>query len=248
MQVAKSGFRRYPGCVITGRGAFSFPLAAGAGADHAAAGPARVQPRLTQSPGSAQTPLSDHVCTPSRLHGAIICLAQLAQVGGQAGGGGQGVGVVVAQDAAAAVEGVVVQVAGGLDLAERAQVGGQVVGGVQGVGVVVAQDAAAAVEGVVVQVAGGLDLAERAQVVGQVVGGVQGVGVVLAQDAAAAVQGVVVQVAGGLRPRRARAGRGPGWWRRTTCCGGRGPGCGGGGPGCLGSGRGRPGRRPACAG
>jgi hypothetical protein len=44
----------------------------------------------------------------------IICLAELVQVGGEAGGGGQGVGVVVAQDVAAAVEGVLVQVVGGL--------------------------------------------------------------------------------------------------------------------------------------
>ena len=112
--------------------------------------------------------------------------------------------MVVAQDAAATGQGVVVQVAGGLELAERAQVDGQVMGGVQGVGVVVAQHAAATGQGVVVQVAGGLELAERAQVDGQVVGGVQGVGVVVAQDAAAAGQGVVVQVAGGLGSPSAR--------------------------------------------
>src|SRR5690348_17434948 len=53
---------------------------------------------------------------------AIICLAKRAQVGGEVGGGGQGVGVVMAQDAAAPVEGVVVQVVGGRDVAERAQV------------------------------------------------------------------------------------------------------------------------------
>jgi hypothetical protein len=61
--------------------------------------------------------------------------------------------MVWAQDAAAAVEGVLVQVAGGLNLAQLAQVDGQVVGGVQGVGMVWAQDAAAAGQGVVVQVA-----------------------------------------------------------------------------------------------
>src|SRR5215472_12833105 len=80
----------------------------------------------------------------------IICLAQFAQVGGQVGGGGQGVGVVLAQHAAAAVEGVLVQVPGGLHVAQFAQVGGQVGGGGQGVGVVLAQHAAAAVEGVLV--------------------------------------------------------------------------------------------------
>ena len=62
-------------------------------------------------------------------------------------------GVVLAQDAAVAVEGVLVQVAGGLDVAQLAQVDGQVVGGVEGVGVVLAQDAAAAGKGVLVQVA-----------------------------------------------------------------------------------------------
>src|SRR5690242_17845008 len=80
----------------------------------------------------------------------IICLTQFAQVDREVGGGGQGVGVVVAQHPAAAVEGVLVQIPGSLHLAQRAQVDGQVVGGVQGVGVVVAEDAAAAGQGVVV--------------------------------------------------------------------------------------------------
>jgi hypothetical protein len=42
----------------------------------------------------------------------MICFAQFAQVAGQVGGGGQGVGVVLAQDAAAPVEGVAGQIAG----------------------------------------------------------------------------------------------------------------------------------------
>ena len=58
---------------------------------------------------------------------AIICLAQLTQVDGQAGRD-QGVGVVLAQDAAAAVEGVLIQDAGGLYVAQLAQVVGQVGG------------------------------------------------------------------------------------------------------------------------
>ena len=61
--------------------------------------------------------------------------------------------MVVAPDAAVAGQGVLVQVAGGLDVAQLAQVDGQVVGGVEGVGVVVAQDAAAAGKSVLVQVA-----------------------------------------------------------------------------------------------
>jgi len=44
--------------------------------------------------------------------------------------------VVLAQDPAAAVQGVPVQVAGGLHLAQRAQIPGQVDGGAQGVGVI----------------------------------------------------------------------------------------------------------------
>ena len=86
--------------------------------------------------------------------------------------------MVLAEDAAAAVEVVFVQVTGGLDLAQLAQGDGQVVGGVQGVRVVLAEDAAAAVEGVFVQVTRGLELTQLAQGDGQVVGGVQGVRVV----------------------------------------------------------------------
>ena len=81
-------------------------------------------------------------------------LPQLVQVNGEAIGGGQGAGVVVAQDPAPAAEGVLVQVAGGLHLPQRAQVVGEVIGGGQGVGVVVAQDPAVTVQGVLVQVAG----------------------------------------------------------------------------------------------
>ena len=95
--------------VITRRGALSFPLAAGAGADHAAAGP------LEFSCGSRKPGQCANSAIGSCVHAvmaswATICLAERAQVGGQVGGGGQGVGVVVAQDAAAAGQGVVVQV------------------------------------------------------------------------------------------------------------------------------------------
>src|SRR3974377_96648 len=91
-----------------------------------------------------------------RASGVIVPLGQGAQVGGQVFRGGQGVGVVLAQDPAAAVQGVLAQVAGGLQVAQRPQVGGQVFRGGQGVGVVLAQDPVAAVQGVLVQVAGGL--------------------------------------------------------------------------------------------
>jgi hypothetical protein len=57
------------------------------------------------------------------------------------GGRAHGLGVVIAEDAAAAGQGVFVQLPGRLVLA---QLGGEVGGGGQGVGVVAAEDAAAA--------------------------------------------------------------------------------------------------------
>ena len=89
----------------------------------------------------------------SRSRAACI-LAQAAQVGGEVAGGAQRVGVVVAQHAAAAGQGVLVQVPGRLRTRPAAQVDGEVVGGDEGVGVVVAQHAAAAGQDVLVQVAG----------------------------------------------------------------------------------------------
>src|SRR2546421_69078 len=114
------------------------------------------------------------MCAAVTASWAIICLAQRAQVDGQVAGGGQGVGVVLAQDGAAAVEGVLIQVPGGLYSAEFAQVVSQDGGGGQSVAVVLAQDAAVTVEGVLVQVPGGLYVAQLAQADGQVVGGVEG--------------------------------------------------------------------------
>ena len=87
----------------------------------------------------------------------IIRFAQHAQVGGQGIRRVQGAGVVFAQDPAAPVQGVLVQLARGLHLAQLAQVGGQGIRRAQGPGVVFAQDPAAPVQGVLVQVAGGLD-------------------------------------------------------------------------------------------
>ena len=86
------------------------------------------------------------------------------QADGQAVSGGQGVGVVLAQHAAAAGQGVFAQLPGRLVLAGVTNAGGQAAGGGQGAGVP----------------------ADRTQADGQAVGGGQGVGVVLAQDAAAA--------------------------------------------------------------
>src|SRR5215472_6810727 len=100
--------------------------------------------------------------------GFVTGFLQRAQVFGEVAGGPQSLGVVVAQDVAAAVEGVLVQVAGGLQVPELEQVGGEVAGGGQSVGVVVAQDVAAAVEGVLVQVAGGPHISKLVQVGGEV--------------------------------------------------------------------------------
>lgn len=59
---------------------------------------------------------------------------------------------VLAQDLAAAVQGVLDQVAGGLHLTQGMQVRGQVMRGEQGGGVVLAPDPALAVQGVLAQV------------------------------------------------------------------------------------------------
>jgi hypothetical protein len=45
--------------------------------------------------------------------GAVGSLAQHPKVVGEVGGGGKGVGVVLAQDPAAALQGVLIQVTGG---------------------------------------------------------------------------------------------------------------------------------------
>jgi hypothetical protein len=77
--------------------------------------------------------------------------------------------VVVAEDAASASEGVLVELAGLLDLAQLAEIGGQVVRGGERVRVVGTEDAAAALEGVLVEFASLLVLAPRAQFDGAVV-------------------------------------------------------------------------------
>ena len=93
--------------------------------------------------------------------------------------------MVVAQDPAAAVQRVLVQVAGGSRLAQPRRPMARLLAEVR-VAVVVAQDAAAAGQGVLVQVARGPRLAQPAQGDGEVIGGGQGAGMVVAQDAAAA--------------------------------------------------------------
>jgi len=95
-------------CLITRRGTFPFPPTAGA---------ARIMPLPDRSssagghakPGCAQIPLSGSCVYAVMASWAIICLAQLAQVDGQVVGGVEGVGVVLAQDPAAADESVAVQ-------------------------------------------------------------------------------------------------------------------------------------------
>ena len=76
------------------------------------------------------------------------------------GGRAYGVGVVIAEDAAAAGQDVFGQFPGRLGLAEPVQEHGEVAGGGQGVGVVLAQDAAAAGQGVFAQLPGRLALPE----------------------------------------------------------------------------------------
>ena len=97
-------------------------------------------------------------------------------------------GVVVAEHAAAAGQGVFVQLAGRLILAQVPQVGGEVVRKGQGVALVVAEHAALAGQGVFVQLAGRLILAQVPQVLGEVGRRTQGGGVVVAEDAALAVR------------------------------------------------------------
>ena len=105
--------------------------------------------------------------------------------------------MVVAQDPAAAVQGVLVQVAGGLHLPQLAQVDGEVAGGVQGVGVVVAEDPAAAGEGVLVQVAGFGVAAHVPQRPGQVVSRPPACAVVVAEPLAPLLAQTAGQVMAG---------------------------------------------------
>ena len=74
--------------------------------------------------------------------------------------------MIVAEDVAAPLQRVLVQVAGGLRLAQRAQVGGQVARGAQCAEVIPALRAAIAAQGVVVQVAGRPRVAQHAQIHG----------------------------------------------------------------------------------
>jgi hypothetical protein len=76
---------------------------------------------------------------------------------GEVVGGGQGVGVVIAENPSAPGEDVFGHGAGRLVLAQRGQVNGEVVGGGQGVGVVVAEDPSAPRESVLVEAAGAFE-------------------------------------------------------------------------------------------
>ena len=126
-------------------------------------------------------------------------LAQVAQAVREVMRGCQGGGVVLAQDPAAAVQGVLGQVAGGPEIAQGAQVGGQVLRGSQGGGVVLAQDQAAAVEVVLVQ--GRARLAAPLGPAGHFPGYSRrraSPGWSSPWDPALPVEGVLVQVAGGF--------------------------------------------------
>ena len=109
-----------------------------------------------------------------------------------------GLGVLIAEDTAAAGNDVVVQLPGRMVLAQLEQRADELEGGGQGVGVVLAQDAAAPGQDVFGQLPGRLVLADPAQDHDEVAGGGPGVGVVLAQDAAAAGQGIFAQLPGRL--------------------------------------------------
>jgi hypothetical protein len=97
---------------------------------------------------------------------AMSCLAYRRQIEGEVVSGAEGVGVIGAEDVAAALQCVLVQVAGGLRLAERAQVSGQVARGFEGLGMIGPEDVAAALQRVLVQVAGRLRLAQHPQIHG----------------------------------------------------------------------------------
>ena len=105
--------------------------------------------------------------------------------------------MVLAQHPAAAVQGVLVQVAGGLHLPQLAQVDGEVIGGDQGVGVVLAQHPALAVQGVLVQVAGFGVAAHVPERPGKVVRDRQRVLVVVAEPVAPLLAQIAGQVMGG---------------------------------------------------
>jgi hypothetical protein len=102
--------------------------------------------------------------------------------------------VVVAEDAAAALECLLVELAGPLVLAQLAEIGGEVVRGGEGVRVVGTEDPAAALEGVLVELAGLLVLATGAQFDRAVVSVGEGVGMVVAEG------GVAVEGPGHVGP------------------------------------------------
>ena len=116
----------------------------------------------------------------------------------QVDGGVQGVGVVLAQDPAAAVQGVLGQVTRGRNLAQGAQGGSEVISARQGGGVVLPQDPVAAVQGVLVQVvvARTWPRARRS----------------------AARFSAVVRVAGWSRPRTRRRRSRTSWCRSSAAC------------------------------
>ena len=92
-------------------------------------------------------------------------------------GRGEGVGVVLAEDSAAAGEGVVLELPGLLIVTQRPQEQAEVAGRGEGVGVVVAEDSAPPAQHLFLQFPGLRVVTQPEQVVGELAGGGEGVGV-----------------------------------------------------------------------
>ena len=97
-------------------------------------------------------------------------------------GRGEGVGVVVAEDAALTAQRLLLQFPGLRVVTQRRQVVGELAGGGEGVGVVLAEDAAAPGQGVLVQRAGPLVFTQPPQVKREVAGRGEGVGVIVTES------------------------------------------------------------------
>jgi len=125
---------------------------------------------------------------------SLCCLvvAEDAQVRGEI----SGVGVIVAEDAAATRKSVLGQHPRSVQIAQRDQVNGEAVGRAGGVVVVVAQNAPPPHQRVLVQAPGGLRIAKVVRVPGEAVSRSQGVGMIVAESAATPGQGVLIHTAG----------------------------------------------------
>ena len=104
--------------------------------------------------------------------------------------------MVLAEDSAAAGEGVVQELPGLLIVTQRPQDQAEEAGRGEGVGVVLAQDSAAAGEGVVLELPGLLIVTQRPQDQAELAGRGEGVGVVVAEDSAPPAQRLFLQFPG----------------------------------------------------